>query len=83
LQAAAKAADHFLDQEGGDFQDTGSWLIATASGLAGKLAADIDNAVTSARRLPDKSKLDKSTIEPHDPQFTRRVAAATTTARGG
>jgi hypothetical protein len=83
LQAAAKAADHFLDQDGGDFQDTGSWLIATASGLAGKLAAELDNAVTSARRLPDKSKLDKSTIEPHDPQFTRRVAAATTTARGG
>jgi hypothetical protein len=81
LQAAVKAADHFLDQDGGDFRDTGTWLVATASGLAAKLAGELDDAVASARKPADKAKLDKAAIEPHDPQFTRRVAAATATAR--
>jgi hypothetical protein len=81
LQAAAKAADHFLDLESADFRETGTWLIATTTALAGKLAAEIDDAVAAARKPPDKSRLDKAAIEPHDPQFARRVAAATAPAR--
>lgn len=72
LHAAARAADHFLDQDTHEDRDTGSWLIATACGLAQKLAAEIDDSVAPLRR----PALDKATIEPHDAQFTRRVAAA-------
>lgn len=81
LQAAVKAADHFLDQDGGDFHDTGTWLVATASALAAKLAGELDDAVASARKAPERARVDKTAIEPHDPQFTRRVAAATATPR--
>jgi hypothetical protein len=81
LHAAAKAADHFLDQDGGDLRETGIWLVATASGLAAKLAFGLDDAVASARKPLDKARLDPATIEPHDPQFTRRVAATTATPR--
>jgi hypothetical protein len=81
LHAAAKAADHFLDQDGGDLRETGVWLIATASGLAAKLACGLDDAVASARTPFDKARPDPATIEAHDPQLTRRVAAATATPR--
>jgi hypothetical protein len=81
LQAAAKAADHFLDQDNAEFRDTGTWLIATTTALAGKLAAELDDTVASVRKPQDKAKLDKASIEPHDPQFARRVAAATASAR--
>jgi hypothetical protein len=81
LHAAAKAADHFLDQDGGDLRETGVWLIATASGLAAKLACGLDDAVASARTPFDKTRSDPATIEAHDPQFARRVAAATATPR--
>jgi hypothetical protein len=79
LHAAAKAADHFLDQDGGDLRETGLWLIAAASGLAAKLAFGLDDAVAPARKPVDKARPDSVTIEPHDPQLTRRVAAATAT----
>ena len=75
LHAAAKAADHFLDQDTREDQDTGSWLIATANALAVKLAAELDDSVAGARRGPlDKSPV--TPIEPHDPALARRVAAA-------
>lgn len=78
LHAAARAADHFLDQDTHEDRDTGSWLVATAQGLAQKLAGEIDDSVAPLRR----PALDKGLIEPHDPQFARRVAAATAPLRG-
>lgn len=42
LLAAARAADHFIAQEGVEDRDTGSWLISCAVGLAEELAADLD-----------------------------------------
>lgn len=51
LNASARAADHFLDQDNAEDRDTGSWLIASALGLAEKLAAEIDDSVAPARKL--------------------------------
>jgi hypothetical protein len=73
LHAAARAADHFLDQDSREDRDTGSWLIATASSLALKLASEIDDNTVPARR----QALEKTSIEPHDAGLARRVAAAT------
>ena len=73
LHAAARAADHFLDQETSEDRDTGSWLIATASSLAQKLASEIDDNTLPVRR----PALDKAAIEPHDAGLARRMAAAT------
>jgi len=78
LFAAARAAHHFLDQDTADDRDTGSWLVATALGLAVKLASELDDSAVPARRTP----IDKSKIEPHDAALTRRVAAATAPLRG-
>lgn len=77
VHAAARAADHFLDQDTPEDRETGSWLIATAHGLARKLAAEIDDSVVPLRR----PSFDKAAIEPHDPGFMRRMAAATTPLR--
>ena len=79
LHAAAKAADHFLDQDSREDQDTGSWLIATANALAVKLAAELDDTVAGARRGP-QDKAAAAQIEPHDPVLARRLAAASTPA---
>ena len=73
LHAAARAADHFLDQDTNEDRDTGSWLIATASSLAQKLASEIDDSALPSRR----PAVDKASIEPHDAGLARRVAAAT------
>ena len=73
VHAAARAADHFLDQDAADDRETGSWLVATAHGLARKLAAEIDDSVVPLRR----PSIDKASIEPHDAGFARRMAAAT------
>lgn len=78
LHAAAKAADHFLDQDSREDQDTGSWLIATAQALAVKLAEEMDDSVPGVRR----EGLNKAAVEPHDPALSRRVAAATAPLRG-
>jgi hypothetical protein len=77
LQAAVKAADDFLDHDGGDFRDTGTWLVAAAAGLAARLAGGLDDAVAAARKPSDRARLDKATIEAHDAPFARRLAAAT------
>jgi hypothetical protein len=73
LHAAARAADHFLDRDSNEDRETGSWLIATASSLAQKLAAELDDNVLPQRR----QLVDKSALEPHDAGLARRVAAAT------
>ena len=76
LHAAAKAADHFLDQDSREDQDTGSWLIATAHALAVRLASEMDDTVVGGRRAP----VDRSVgVEVHDPAVARRVAAASST----
>ena len=76
LHAATRAADHFLELDTNEDRNTGSWLIATALGLAQKLASDIDNSATPSRR----PALEKAAIEPHDAALVRRVAAATAPA---
>jgi hypothetical protein len=78
LHAAARAADHFLDQDTNDDRETGGWLVATALGLAQKLAAEIDDSAAP----PKRAVVDKTAIEPHDAAMTRRMAAATTPLRG-
>ncbi len=74
LHAAARAADHFLDQDTQDGRDTGGWLIATALSLAHKLSSEIDDSVLPQRR----PAIDKAGMEPHDAGQVRRMTAATT-----
>lgn len=78
LHATARAADHFLDQDSREDQDTGGWLVATALTLANKLASEIDDSAVPAKR-PAAAAGD---VEPHDPALARRVAAATAPLRG-
>jgi hypothetical protein len=78
LHAAARAADHFLDQDTPEDHDTGSWLIATARELATRLAGDIDDHSGVVRR----TALDRPAAEPHDAGLARRIAAATEPVRG-
>lgn len=73
LHAAARAADRFLEQESQEDRETGSWLIACAQGLAVKLAAELDNSVVLPTRRP---AVEKSRVEPHDPQVVRAMSAA-------
>lgn len=79
LHATARAADHFLDQDSREDQETGSWLVATALTLAHKLASEIDDGAMPAKR---PSTAGSGDIEPHDPALARRVAAATAPLRG-
>lgn len=71
LRATARAADHFLDQDTREDQDTGGWLVATALTLADKLACEIDDVAVPARRPAAAGD-----VEAHDPALARRVAAA-------
>lgn len=76
LHAAAKAADHFLDQDSRDEQETGSWLIATAQTLAVKLAAEIDDTVAAPRpRAAAANASAGAAPELHDPRPAQRVAS--------
>jgi len=77
LHATARAADHFLDQDTREDQDTGGWLVATALTLANKLASEIDDSA-----VPVKRPAGQPEVEPHDPALARRVATATTPLRG-
>jgi 50S ribosomal subunit-associated GTPase HflX len=72
VHAIARAADHFLEQDSREDRETGSWLIAAALAQAHKLASEIDDSSTLAR----KPAVDKTALEPHDPALARRVAAA-------
>jgi len=45
LHAACRAADLFLEQDGHEAQDTGTWLIASALSLADRLAGALDDSV--------------------------------------
>jgi hypothetical protein len=84
LHAAVRAADHYLEQDGREDRETGSWLIASAFELAQKLSAATDDGVASARGIQGTANgmSDKPQIEPHDPAFVRRMAAATAPLRG-
>ena len=73
VHAAARAADHFLDGDSAEDQDTGNWLVSTAFTLAKQLAADVDDGTMPLRR----PAVDKASIEAHDPVLARRVAQAT------
>lgn len=50
LHAAAKAADHFLDEDNPDDRGTGSWLVATALALADKLAGETEDLASMLKR---------------------------------
>jgi hypothetical protein len=71
LCAAARAADHFLDQDTSEDRETGSWLVATAMALANKLSSELDDSATPTRRAP----VDKAAQEPQDATTTRRMAS--------
>jgi hypothetical protein len=43
LHAACRGADVFLEQDSRDDQDTGTWLVASALGLADRLAGALDD----------------------------------------
>lgn len=58
LHAATRAADHFLDHDTLDGRDTGGWLIATALGLAQKLAAELDDSALPTIRHPARAVAD-------------------------
>jgi hypothetical protein len=45
LHAACRAADVYLEQESRDERDTGTWLVASALGLADRLAGALDDGV--------------------------------------
>jgi len=77
LHAAARAADHFLDQEAHEDRDTGSWLMATARTLAERLAHEIDDGASLLKRTPGDSVIDAN-----DAALVRRVGAATAPLRG-
>jgi hypothetical protein len=70
LCAAARAADHFLDQDTREDRETGSWLVATAMGLANKLSSELDDSATPTRR----PAIDKTAQEPQDATAPRRMA---------
>jgi len=50
LQAATRAADHFLDQDTGEDRTTASWLVACALDLAARLAAQVDDEASLIKR---------------------------------
>lgn len=50
LHAAAKAADHFLDEDNNDDRTTGSWLVACALGLADKIAGETEDLASLMKR---------------------------------
>jgi hypothetical protein len=77
LQAATRAADHFLDQDHITDRDTGSWLIACAMGLAGKLASDLDDGIA-----PLSVPAVQTVIDHQDSAMLRRVAATAAPRRG-
>ncbi len=78
LHAAARAADHFLDQDTREDKETGGWLVATALTLADKLTSEIDDSTVPARRGGQQA----ADVEAHDPVVARRVTAASGAGHG-
>lgn len=76
LHAAARAADHFLDLDSRDDRETASWLIASARGLADRLAAEADDAAGGQKRPSDGTVVDAG-----DAAVARRVAQASNSVR--
>lgn len=70
LRAAARAADHFLDQAGTEDRETGNWLVATAVTLARRLADEIDDTAAAPSR---RAFVEADMIDPQDPLRRRRV----------
>jgi hypothetical protein len=77
LHAAARAADHFLDQETHEDRDTGSWLMATARMLAERLANEIDDGASLLKHTATSTVIDAN-----DAALVRRVGPATAPLRG-
>jgi hypothetical protein len=75
LLSAARAADHFLDQESSDDRETGGWLIVTTLSLAGKLAAELDDLASTLQRSANDSVIDADHAA-----VVRRAGAATSAA---
>jgi hypothetical protein len=49
LQAAVRAADHFLDQDSAEDNTNGSWLVACAMNLAEKLASETEDLASAIK----------------------------------
>ncbi len=78
LRATTRAADHHIALAAPDAANTASWLMSASLDLSAELVTGIDGL---ARTPFDEARPDPATIEPHDSQFTRRVAVATATSR--
>jgi hypothetical protein len=76
LHATARAADHYLEQDAHEAQDTGGWLVASARGLAQQLAGAIDDA--TGRLKPTAAP---QVVDAHEATVLRRVAQASQTAQ--
>ena len=50
LHAAARAADHFLEQDNSEQRSTGSWLVACGLGLADALASELEDLASRLKR---------------------------------
>lgn len=72
LQAASRAADHFLEQDSRDDHDTGGWLVATALQIADQVASDLDDLASTLKRSANDAVIDADQAA-----LTRRVSAAT------
>ena len=78
LQAATKAADHFLDQDSSEDQANGSWLVACALGLADKLAGEAEDLASAVKR----GNSEAANAATPDVAARRAAAAAAAAVRG-
>lgn len=75
LHAAARAADHFLDQDTGEDRSTASWLVACALELATRLANGLDDQAGQLRRS-------SAGVDTRPPAFSDVLASRKTSPRG-
>lgn len=77
LQAATRAADHFLDQDNAEDRSNGSWLVATALSLADKLAGETEDLASAVKR---NGSGEASVPASNTPEAAARRAAAAAAA---
>jgi hypothetical protein len=58
IHASVRGAEHFIVVESGDDRETGGWLIATALGLAQRLASELDDLASSLKRSANDGVID-------------------------
>jgi hypothetical protein len=58
VHASVRGAEHFIVVDTGEDRETGSWLIATALGLAQGLANELDDLASSLKRSANDGVID-------------------------